>query len=147
VFGDRQPPLEIRLKPRQHFGSDLAAYLEETIDSLKKVLPGLEFEPVSLQQNILLEVDMQRMALYRVDMNALQRSLSRIFNENQVITLMDNRSFIPVKVASPQVSLTEMLHTRTVNNRDGMEIPLQLLLKQGRSSDLQVITAGSEGEY
>lgn len=147
VFGDRQAPLEIRLKPLQNFGSKLAGHLQSAIDTLKQSLPGQEFDPVTLQENILLEADLQHLALYQVDMASLQRSLSRIFNENQVITLMDNRSFIPVKVGARNANLAEILHTHAVKNRDGIEIPLHLLLNPGRSRDLPVIIAGTEGEY
>jgi multidrug efflux pump subunit AcrB len=147
VFGDRQAPLELRLKPLQNFGSQLALRLQQTIDTLQQALPHLHFDPVPLQQNLLLEADLQLMALHQVDMGSLQRSLSRIFNENQVITLMDSRAFVPVKVGSRQGDLHQMLQTTTVTNRQGVEVPLQLLVSRSRGADLPVITAGLEGEY
>ena len=147
LFGDRQPPLELRLRPLQNFGSELALHLQQTIDTLQQALPQLHFDPVPLQQNLLLEADLQLMALHQVDMGSLQRSLSRIFNENQVITLIDSRAFVPVKVGSRQSDLHQMLQTTTVTNRQGVEVPLQLLVSRSRGADLPVITAGPEGEY
>ena len=147
VFGNRQSPLELRLKPLQNFGSELALHLQQTVVSMQQALPQIHFDPVHLQQNLLLEADLQLMALHQVDMANLQRSLSRIFNENQVITLMDSRAFVPVKVGSRQYDLHHMLQTTTVTSRQGVEVPLHMLVNRSRSADLPVITAGLEGEY
>lgn len=147
VFGDRQPPLELRLRPLGHYGSELAAHLQNAIDSLQPALPGLTLEPVALQQNLLLEADLQLMTLHQIDMGSLQRALSRIFNQNQVITLMDSRVFIPVKVGGAQVNFDNLIQTTSLINNQGVEIPLHLLLKRSRTSDLPLITAGLEGEY
>lgn len=147
VFGDRQAPLELRLRPLGPYGSALAGHLQSTIDTLQQALPHLMFEPVALQQNLLLEADLQLMALHRVDMGSLQRALSRLFNENQVITLMDSRVFIPVKVGGSGASLDDMMQSAKLLNAQDVEIPLQMLLKRSRTSDLPLITAGLEGEY
>ncbi len=147
VFGDRQPPLEIRLKALQTYDSAQPGFLQNTIDSLQQVLPFVQLDAVALQQNILLMADLQLMALHQVDMASLQRSLSRLFNENQIATLMDGRVFIPVKLGSSKTGFNNMLQSAKVMNKNGVEIPLHLLLKHSRSSDLSVITAGLEGEY
>jgi len=147
VFGDLQPPLELRLRPRQNFGGELALRLQQTVDTLQKAFPLLHFDPVPLQQNLVVKADLQLMALHQVEMGSLQRSLSRIFNENQVITLMDGRAYVPVKVGSRQSNLHQMLQTTAVVNRQGVEVPLHMLVSRSHGADLPVITAGLEGEY
>lgn len=147
VFGDRQPPLELRLTPLNAYGSQMAAHLQATLQGLSQQLPTMQIQTLPLQQTLLLEADLQLMALHQVDMASLQRSLARIFNENLVVSLVDQRSVLPVKLGGNPASLGQMLQQEKVRNREGTDIPLSLLLRQSYGQELQHITAGLEGEY
>jgi multidrug efflux pump subunit AcrB len=147
VFGDRQPPLEVRLVPLNPYGSSLPLHLENTLQALSGRMPWLELQPLPLQQTMVLEANMQLMALHRVDMSSLHRSVERVFNENQVINLVDQRNILPVKVSGNPRDIGQMLQMETVRSRDDIDVPLGLLLRQSQGQELQMITAGLEGEY
>jgi multidrug efflux pump subunit AcrB len=147
VFAARQAPLEVRLRPSKNRGAEVVPELQKALLLMQEGVPGFFPEPLPLQEVISLTPDLQMMALHKVDMHALQRSLSRIFNENQVITLMDNRISIPVKLGTSQDDVLQMLQQQTLKNRDNINIPLPLLLSRSRNQQLQTITAGLEGEY
>lgn len=147
VFAARQAPLELRLRPLQAYGTQLIGHLQSALGTLDVSLADFTAEPLPLQEVFILQPNLQLMALHRVDMASLHLVLSRVFNENQVIALMDNRNTIPVKLGSTQTDIQQILRNERVANRHGVDIPLSLLLTQTRGAELQTITAGLEGEY
>jgi multidrug efflux pump subunit AcrB len=148
VFAARQAPVEVRLRALQPNGSTQVANLQSAIQALDQVLPDYKAEPLPLQETFILQPNLEMMALHQVNMDALHRVLTRIFNENQIIALMDNQNTIPVKLGSTAGDdLLSILYIQHVPNRQGIEIPLSLLLRQSRGAALQTLTAGLEGEY
>ncbi|MFW5707767.1 MAG: efflux RND transporter permease subunit, partial [Bacteroidota bacterium] len=147
VFGSRQAPLEVRLRSLQPRGGEVVPLLSHAVQQMGEAVPDFYPEPLPLQEVIVITPDLQLMALHNVEMTALQRVLSRFFNENQIIALMDNRISIPVKLGSGQQNILPMLYEQRVANTDGVDIPLSLLLTRSRTHELQTITAGLEGEY
>jgi len=147
VFAARQAPLEVRLRPLQAYGSHLIDHLQSALNTLDASVDDFRAEPLPLQEVFVLQPNLQLMALHQVDMASLHQVLARVFNENQIIALMDNRNTIPVKLGASQTDIQQMLHNERVANRQGIDIPLSLLLTQTRGTELQIITAGLEGEY
>jgi multidrug efflux pump subunit AcrB len=148
VFAARQAPVEVRLRALQSDGSTQVANLQSAIQALDQVLPDYKAEPLPLQETFILQPNLEMMALHQVDMEVLHRALTRIFNENEIIALMDNQNTIPVKLGSASgADLMSKLHDARVPNRQNVEIPLSLLMRQTRGASLQTITAGLEGEY
>ena len=147
VFAARQAPLEVRLRPLQSHQNDEVATLQAALSTLEDKVAGFVADPLPMQQVLALTPDLELMALHKVNMNTLQTTLSRIFNENQVITLMDNRISIPVKLSAGQEEVMQMLQQHRLINRDGVEVPVSMLFSLSRDQQLQTITAGLEGEY
>ena len=147
LFADSQAPLEIRLRPMEPYGRDLPGLLQTTIRSLEKRLPGTSFDALPMQQSVALQADLQLMALHEVNMTILQQTLTRLFNEHMVFTLMDSRSSIPVKIGGNPSAIEDLLHAERVTSRNGVEVPLHMLLRKQPGQELQTIIAGIEGEY
>jgi multidrug efflux pump subunit AcrB len=147
LFASREAPLEVRLRPLRPHSHREIQDLQQTRHQIREKLPGLPFDPLPLQQIISLYADQQLLSLYDVDAGVLQQALRRALNEDQVFTLMDSRSSIPVKVSGRQSVLEEVLQTDKVRNRQGAFIPLGLLLRQSLDQDLQYVVAGLEGVY
>jgi multidrug efflux pump subunit AcrB len=147
VFAARQAPLEVRLRPLKNRGAHQVADLQQALELLGENIPDFIPEPLPLQEVISLTPNQQLMALHKVDMASLQKTLSRLFNENQIITLMDNRISIPVKLGSEKENVLHTLGQQKIKNHDGIGIPISMLLSQSHDNHLQTITAGLEGEY
>lgn len=147
VFAARQAPLEVRLRPLQAYGSQLINHLQSSLNALDESIDNFRAEPLPLQEVFILQPNLQLMALHHVEMSSLHQVLSRVFNENQIIALMDDRNTIPVKLGALQTDIQQMLQNERVTNRHGIDIPLSLLLTRARGAELQTITAGLEGEY
>lgn len=147
VFAARQAPLELRLRQLQAYGTGLISNLQTTLNQIDAGLDEYKAEPLPLQEIFILQPDLQIMALHQVEMGSLHQELARVFNENQIIALMDNRNTIPVKLGSSQTDIQQMLQNEKVTNIHGVDIPLSMLLTRTRGSALQTITAGLEGEY
>lgn len=147
LFADHQAPLQIRLHPVGVITNQLPQHLHETTLMLKDSLPGRSFEAIPTQQSIVLMADLQMLALHNVSYNAMQQKLTRLFSDHQVSRLMDNKTGIPIKISSKPVSLEKILHSETISNRKGAEIPLKTLIKRSTRAELQGIVAGLRGEY
>ncbi len=147
VFDNREPPLELRLKPLKA-GGDIGVYeLQQTVNKLKQQLPDLDIEPIPLQQNIRLRIDMEMLALHDVDIRTLQTNINRYFGKNQITTLLDGRVQIPVSTGSGINDLQMMMQKHTVRSSKGVDVPVRLLLSPMLESDLQFIVSGREGPY
>ncbi len=147
VFASQTAPLEVRLRPVQANRENLVQNLQNTIQEIDNNLHGFTAEALPLQEVFVLQPHLEHMALHHVTMNALHDKLTTIFNENQIIALMDNQNTIPVKLGNTGDDLQQILQNEKVTNSMGIAIPLPLLLTQARGTQLQTITAGLEGEY
>jgi multidrug efflux pump subunit AcrB len=147
VFESREHPLELRLKPTKSRESHTVDCLQQTINALKQHYPGLDLDPIPLQQNIRLKVNMEMLAIYDIEFNALQKTITRNFNKNQITTLLDGSLQIPVRSGSGINDIDLMLQKQSVRSRNGVDIPLRLLLKPVFERDLQFLVSGREGSY
>lgn len=147
IFGDRQPPLEVKLRPVKTPGPHLLPHLRATLDTLRLALPHLDIEPLALRPNILFTANLELMTLHQVDMASLKSSLRRSFGENMVVSLPGSGASLPVKVGGGMAGIAEMNLAGTVTNKVGKEVPLNLLIHRSTHSDLPLIVAGPQGEY
>lgn len=147
VFDNREPPLELRLKPLKSEGKNTVYHLQQTINALKQQCPDLDIDPIPLQQNILLRVDMEMLAIYDVEFQTLQKTINRHFNSNHIAALSAGSVQVPVRSGHGNNDINMVIQEQAVRSRQGVDIPLNLLLKPVLGSDLQVLVSGREGSY
>jgi len=147
VFGDRQPPLEVRLRPIKQPGPHLLPHLQATLDTLRRALPHLDIQPLPLRPNILFTANTELLTLHQVEIASLTSSLRRTFGENIVLSLPTGGASLPVKVGGGITGIAQMSLAGTVTNTVGVEIPLNLLIQRSMTKDLPTVMAGPQGEY
>ena len=113
---------------------------------------GMETEGIAFRNQLNLVIDKEKLLLYRVSYNELNRVLRTAFKENQVSTLRSYQQYLPVGIAGGEKSINDILSTTLVQTQADEQgqvysIPVSQLVKVMPSEDLKSITAGKNGEY
>ena len=102
---------------------------------------------IPLQQQLVINIDLEKLLLYDVDYNIVSQSVKTAFNENQFATLRSSQQFLPIILGEDAHMINNVLASRKVRNYKGEELPLSTFLSIHRNQDLKYITAGRQGEY
>ena len=113
---------------------------------IRTALPWVVLKPVGTRTDILFSADAQKMALYGVSYNELATLLRQALNENRLFSLVQGTRSLPVITGTDKESLQQIL-SDTFLERDGRQIPVTELMRQGFSEDLKVLVSGAEGSY
>jgi multidrug efflux pump subunit AcrB len=146
IFSDDMPELLIRIsgmKGQEHPPlEDVWAFT----DSLA-VKENLVFEPVPVHDQILIEVDPQRLLLYKVSFSSVTGELEKAFNQKRIGVLKTYQRFIPIYLADVKRPVADIISNTFVRNSDGVEYPLSGLVTIGREQQYKTIRASRDGEY
>ena len=145
VFGSNEPPLELRLLPTETPHN--LNQLQKTLRQLAADEPMLSIGTVSLQQSLLLKADLPALAMYDVDYHVLAQTIRNLSGNKRLITLTDGHALVPVKTATGNKTLDEIVAEGDVLSSNGVKVPLRYLLQLKDGYELQSIIAGMEGEY
>lgn len=145
IFSEREAPLVARVKGTDGRTPD-PDQLNHILEQIEGVLPETYFEPVLWQEQILFMIDQQMLALYSVNINSIYNVLEKYTAQNRVFSINVGSYYVPVILGDDHSFSEDMLLNR-VKNQDGVEVPLNLLMKETRSRDLKSIISGVEGDY
>ena len=147
IFSDNGPALEARLKATGEYGPDYNKYLKAMNEKINVEFGGNNIPPISWQEHVVLTASPEKLLLYGVNYQTLYSKLKSMFNENQIFTITDNNSFVPVVLGGNPQTLRRIIDESYIQNNSGENIPVRELLDQSVGSDLKSIVAGKEGEY
>jgi len=147
VFGETMAPLQVRLKPTRDLGSEGHKAVSNMLEKMQEALPDVTIDPLPLNQIMVLETNMQMLALHQVDKPALVTELRRMLNQNQVARLLDGRAAVPINVGATQSDFFANLPKAFVKNRNGINVPVSLLVNVSTDLAIPSIIAGLEGPY
>lgn len=127
-------------------------------EALRKVEQQLAqrtgFSPtgIAFENQLNLSVNKEKLLLYRVSYNELQRVLKTAFRENSVSMLHSYQQYLPIGISGDEKTVNEVLRetlvrTQSDNQGNVAYIPLWELIKVTPAEDLKSITAGRNGEY
>ncbi|HBB90260.1 MAG TPA: cation transporter [Bacteroidales bacterium] len=115
-------------------------------DSLART-GGLEFVPVPVHDQIVIEVDPERLLLYKVTFSEITDKLEKAFNQKRIGILKTYQRFIPILLATDQKSVIEIVNQTFVRNADGKEYALSSLVTLGHEQQYKTIRASRIGEF
>ncbi len=145
IFSENEPPLIAMVK-----GKDGSVpnpdELNNILQQIKTELPEVYIEPIQWQEQILLVADQQMMALYGVDFNSLYALLSRATKESQVFSINSGSFSIPIIIGDNDAEQNNLL-SLNITNKEGVDVPLTLLLKERKIRDLKSVISGKDGDY
>lgn len=147
LFSDDSPPLLAKLRAVKEHGTDRNKILQRNLSSLRKELDNYPVNRVNWKENIVFKIDPAKLMTYGITFDDVYRKFKSAFNENQILTIADNQSFVPVILGGKPKLVNDILNEIFVTNKDGKPIRLFSLVEQDTDFDLKSIIAGSEGEY
>ena len=145
LFSDTEAPLTARIHTVDGSTPD-AIEIDRLLKALRKALPDTEIPSPTWEERQVLQARPEIMALYNISLGTLSDELKRMLNAGQLFSLTQGDQTIPVIMGIGRESLTDIIEGHSVSNGK-TDIPLHVLLHEGRSFELQRITSGIDGEY
>lgn len=107
---------------------------------------------IAFANEVIIVPDKEKMQLYGISFDQLDKLLRTGFKENEVTLLRSFQQFIPIQLGGKTKSVTEVINETFVevidpDQQSKVEIPLNALLKTEPAQGLKTITAGKNGEY
>ncbi|NDV81666.1 efflux RND transporter permease subunit [Bacteroides sp. 51] len=107
---------------------------------------------VAFENQLNIHINRERLLLYNVSYNELQRMLKTAFKENEVAMLHAFQQYLPITIAGEEKTVNRILQEtliQTLPDKYGEVnyIPLRELITATPAEDLKSIIAGRNGEY
>ena len=149
VTGESELVTELYLRNRQN--SPEAAEIH-AIEQRLAALTGERSEGVTFDNEMLLHIDREKLLLYNVSYNEINRLLRTAFRDNEVATLRSYQQFLPISIAGEEQTIHEVIGKTLVRtNADAsmrqQQIPLSAFVTVTTSEGLKTIVAGKNGEF
>ena len=145
IFSDKEYNLIAKIIGKENRPPD-PDKLNLFLEKVSKEIPTLHIEPVLWQEQILLVTRAEMMSLYRVDHRSIHNVIKSAARESGLFSISHGTYSIPI-IMGDEKSFDSDISALFVKNSEGMEIPLNLLLKEGRVRDFKSVISGSEGDY
>ncbi len=116
------------------------------LEKLYKEMPFLQIEPVLWQEQILLTTRAEMLSLYNVSHTTIHAAIKNAARENNLFSISHGTYSVPVTMGD-EAYFTNDISTLTVKGAEGIDIPLNLLLKESRVRDFKSIISGREGDF
>ncbi len=144
IFSDQASKLTVQISGRDGKTPE-PEKLNAIIDSLKQALPDVDPTPVRWQEQVLLTVDPEKMALYSISYADVISTLRKFTREDHIFSIATGDYSIPVVMGDSHTSAH--LLSGSVRNSQGADIPLSNFITEGRSRDLKTIVSGMSGNF
>jgi len=146
IFSGKESNLTLRLRAQS---SDAPPELEK----LEAIHSELSHEVKDLQAGIpqrsqyIFEVLPEMLFLYEIDYNTLANVLKASFNNYFVDNLKADDRFIPIVIGSEPMTVNKAMGSLYVKNKNGIQIPVNKLIRTNITNDYRTIYGGREGVF
>lgn len=145
IFSSGQPELCIKLQ--DHLGHRPSVNQAEAyVDSLRRHFPSLDIPSVVVEDNLVLEADVEQMSLYGISYDQLYDRLRQMTGSNEVLRIHQGAVSQPVVVGAAEADRNTLM-AASIKNQAGVDVPLQLLLKERKESGFKHLYGSEEGEF
>lgn len=145
IFSTDKPDLQIRLQNRSG-GRPAVEQTRTVTDSLRLHFPELNIQHLATETYLQYQTDAQQMAYYKVTYQQLYLRFRELLGSNNIYDINSGGESVPVIIGTDGRD-ADVLLGNTIRNADGIDIPLEYLVKESRKEDYKHLTAGDEGEY
>ena len=145
IFSTDEPVLQIRLQNRSG-GRPAVEQTRTVTDSLRLHFPELNIQHLATETYLQYQTDAQQMAYYKVTYQQLYLRFRELLGSNNIYDINSGGESVPVIIGTDGRD-ADVLLGNTIRNADGIDIPLEYLVKESRKEDYKHLTAGDEGEY
>ncbi len=145
IFQTDKPDLEIRLQKTEG-GRPSVDVARLVVDSVRKRFPDAGIQPVPTENVLRYIANPEQLALYHISYSQLYSRLKEIVGSNKVFGIAAGDQSIPVIVCQGKTNAAAIMQ-KTVRNNDGIDVPLQYVVKETKAENFKRFNAGLEGEY
>jgi multidrug efflux pump subunit AcrB len=147
IFSDDEAPLVARLRNVENLGNEQSEHLKKVWNQVQRNIGDIKLKPIAWQEHINLVADQEKMMTYEVTPKTLFDALKSAFNERQILSIIDNQSFVPVILGGKSRHIEQVLSETTVTSNEGAVFHASDFIKVVNSQDMKTIVGGTEGEY
>lgn len=145
MLDTKQSTLEVRLQDADGGRPSVAAARAFT-DSLRRKFPAVYVPQVETDNNMLCKADIWKMALYGVSYPELLGRLRELTGSNRVMEINNGDRAIPVIVGTDNPDRDSIMQA-TITNREGVDIPISMMLNDSTVENFKRLYASGTGEY
>lgn len=145
IFQTDKPDLEIRLQKTEG-GRPSVDVARLVVDSVRKRFSTAGIQPVPTENVLRYIANPEQLALYHISYSQLYSRLKEIVGSNKVFGIAAGDQSIPVIVCQGKTNAAAIMQ-KTVRNNDGIDVPLQYVVKETKAENFKRLYAGLEGEY
>jgi multidrug efflux pump subunit AcrB len=146
IFSEDIPELLTRLSSMKGQEQPLLTDVWAFTDSMARS-ENIAFEQVPVHDQIVIEVDPEKLVLYKINFAEVTGKLEKAFNQKRIGILKTYQRFIPILLADVRRPVAEIVNETFVRNIEGVEYPLSGLVTIGREQQYKTIKASRNGEY
>lgn len=145
IFAENEPKLVIQLQSNNGNSPEVVA-VSGVLERIRKELPGLYIAPPVMERNIRYVANVEAMAMYHVTYGDIYGKLKNIVSQNVLFKINQGGYSVPVTTGEELAGSNDILSGK-VRNRQGVEIPLSLLIKETKGEDFKKLYSGAGGDY
>lgn len=145
IFSEKESSLVAHL----HAKSGQAPTVEQVtrvVGKIEKALPGVQVPPVVLEQNIRYLADVEAMAIHEVTYGDIYGKMKNIVSQNTLFRINQGSYSVPVTTGDTRAEASDILSGK-VRNRNGVEIPLSMVIRETKGEDFKKLYSGNGGDY
>lgn len=145
IFAEKESPLMIQLYSKEG-QSPSVEQVSHIISEIKKTMPDVSIPPAVLEQNIRYVADVEAMAVHEVSFADIYGKMKNIISQNVLFRINQGGYSVPVTTGESQAEVSDILSGK-VSSRNGVEIPLSMLINETKGEDFKKLYSGGGGDY
>lgn len=116
------------------------------IGKIEKALPDVLIPSAVLEQNIRYIADVEAMAIHEITFNDIYGKMKNMISQNTLFRINQGGYSVPVTTGDTRAEASDILSGK-VRNRNGVEIPLSMVIRETKGEDFKKLYSGSGGDY
>lgn len=145
IFQTDKPDLEIRLQ-KTDGGRPSVAEARMFTDSIRHMFPETDIQSVATEEILRYIANPEQMALYHISYRQLYNRLKELAGHSKVYEITNGEQSIPIIISQEKINSNDLMQ-KTIRNEEGIDIPLEYIVKETKEENFKRLSAGSEGEY
>jgi len=102
--------------------------------------------PAMMEQNIRYIADVEAMAIHEVTFGNVYAKMRNMISQNTLFRINQGGYSVPVTTGDTRAEASDILSGK-VRNRNGVEIPLSMVINETKGEDFKKLYSGSGGDY
>lgn len=145
IFAEAGSPLvaEIYSKEGQ---APTVEQVTRVVGKIEKALPDVQIPPAVMEQNIRYIADVEAMAMHEVKFSDIYGKMKNMISQNTLFRINQGGYSVPVTTGDTQAEASDILSGK-VRNRNGVEIPLSMVIRETKGEDFKKLYSGNGGDY